>query len=136
MHKAASAVLTVLVLLMLCGCGGNSGSSGPQPQPEQRFAGVWTISCMQQAPDCAAFSVTVDDSGALVDATVPGFTGVVPGNASIDVDNDGNQVLRINISDTYIFEGNYTGLSASGTLTITDLEKGNEMVAASAELSH
>lgn len=140
MNKRVAFASTIL-LVALCGCGGNSGSgsssgSAPTQQEAQSLAGIWTITCTQQAPDCADISVTVDQAGALLDAEVPGFSGLIQGGAEIDMDNDGNQVLRINILDAYTFEGtvSYMGGSALGNLTIADIENGQEVVSAYATL--
>jgi hypothetical protein len=134
MSKTVVFASMMMIVAAMCGCGGSSAPASPQ---QHSVAGVWKITCTQEGADCAEFSITTDDSGALLDAEVPGFSGVIPGGASIDTDNQGNQVLRINISDAYSFEGNLqqTGKAATGTLRIADIENGEELVTASAVLT-
>jgi hypothetical protein len=104
------------------------------PAPAPRIAGQWTIVCDVHAADCANISVTVDSAGALMDAEVPGFSGEIQGGASVDKGKLGQQILEINILDSYSFVGNLLpgGTLALGKLTIADIEHGQEVVPATA----
>jgi hypothetical protein len=80
----------------------------------------------------------VGQAGALLNARVPGFNGEIQGGASVDNPGQGQQVLDINIHNVYTFEGNLSpdGHSAQGQLTIADINNGEEIVPASAVLTH
>ncbi|HUA32534.1 MAG TPA: hypothetical protein VMA09_02940 [Candidatus Binataceae bacterium] len=123
--------LTIAAALLVAGSGSARAGLLTLPAPKiaaPNIAGTWTLTCELPARDCSKISVTVDSSGALLDAEVPGFSGLIEGGASVGSGKFGQQ-LEIDILDTYTFEGVMVGDSlAQGNLTIEDIENGEEVI--------